>query len=124
MGVNSALYKSLAFGVSAMYTGIAGALSAVTVAYVAPDSFSILVSISFLVGVVIGGLATIPGAIFGCIFILYVPNVANDISKAAPQAVYGVLLILFMYFMPFGVWGAILRLIRRLQIMHKSAKMG
>jgi branched-chain amino acid transport system permease protein len=123
MGVNSALYKSLAFGVSAMYTGIAGALSAVAVQFVAPDSFNILISISFLVGVVIGGLATIPGAVFGGIFILFVPNFANDISKAAPWAVYGVVLILFMYLMPFGVWGAILRLIRWLQTARKSAKM-
>ncbi len=124
MGVNTSLYKSLAFGVSAMYTGIAGALSAVTVAFVAPDSYNILVSISFLVGVVVGGLATIPGAIFGGIFILYVPNIANTISDAAPGAIYGVVLILFMYFMPFGIWGAVLRIIRRLQLMHKSAKMG
>jgi branched-chain amino acid transport system permease protein len=60
MGVNSALYKSLTFGVSAMYTGIAGALGAIAVQFVAPDSFSIFLSLSLLVGVVIGGLASIP----------------------------------------------------------------
>jgi len=124
MGINTSLYKSLAFGVSAMYTGVAGALTAVAVAYVAPDSFNILVSISLLVGVVIGGLATIPGAIFGGLFIVFTPNYANDISKAAPWAVYGVVLILFMYLMPFGVWGAILRGVRALEKYRKTAKMG
>ncbi len=123
MGVNSALYKSLAFGVSAMYTGIAGALGAIAVQFVAPDSFNILVSISFLVGVVIGGLATIPGAIFGGIFIVYVPNIADSISKAAPWAIYGLVLILFMYLMPFGVWGAVVRIIRWLENSRKAARM-
>ncbi len=61
MGVNNALYKSLAFGVSAMYTGIAGALGAIAVQFVAPDSFNIFLSIMLLVGIVIGGLASISG---------------------------------------------------------------
>ena len=84
MGVNNALYKSLAFGVSAMYTGVAGALGAIAVQFVAPDSFQIFLSITFLVGIVIGGLASIPGAIYGAIFIQFVPNIADQISKAAP----------------------------------------
>jgi branched-chain amino acid transport system permease protein len=72
---------------------------------------------------VIGGLATIPGAIFGGIFIVYVPNVADSISKAAPWAIYGLVLILFMYLMPFGVWGAVLRVIRWLENSRKAARM-
>jgi len=107
MGVNNALYKSLAFGVSAMYTGVAGALGAIAVQFVAPDSFNIFLSITFLVGIVIGGLASIPGAIYGAIFIQFVPNIADQISKAAPWAIYGVFLIGFMYVMPVGVAGAI-----------------
>ncbi|MBE0623230.1 MAG: branched-chain amino acid ABC transporter permease [Burkholderiales bacterium] len=107
MGVNSALYKSLAFGVSAMYTGVAGALGAIAVQFVAPDSFNIFLSITFLVGIVIGGLASIPGAIYGAIFIQFVPNIADQISKAAPWAIYGVFLIGFMYVMPTGVAGAV-----------------
>ncbi len=55
MGIDTALYKSLAFGVSAMYTGVAGALGAIAVQFVAPDSFSIFLSITLLVGVVVGG---------------------------------------------------------------------
>jgi len=106
MGVNTALYKSLTFGVSAAYTGVAGALSALAVAFVAPDSFDVFRSITFLVGVVIGGLASISGAIFGALFIQFVPNWAQEISKAAPWAIYGVFLIVFMYVMPFGIVGA------------------
>jgi branched-chain amino acid transport system permease protein len=107
MGVNNALYKSLAFGVSAMYTGVAGALGAIAVQFVAPDSFTFFLSITFLIGIVIGGLASISGAIYGAIFIQFVPNVADQISKAAPWAIYGVFVIGFMYVMPVGVAGAI-----------------
>jgi len=107
MGVNSALYKSLAFGVSAGYTGVAGALSAGAIAFVAPDAFNVFLSITFLVGIVIGGLASIAGAVWGALFIQFVPNWAQDISKAAPWAIYGIFLIVFMYTMPRGIAGAI-----------------
>jgi len=107
MGINSALYKSLAFGVSAAYTGVAGALSGVAIAFVAPDTFNVFLSITFLVGIVIGGLASISGAIFGALFIQFVPNWAQDISKAAPWAIYGIFLIVFMYIAPHGISGSL-----------------
>jgi branched-chain amino acid transport system permease protein len=107
MGINTALYKSLTFGVSAAYTGVAGALSALVVAFVAPDAFNIFLSITFLVGIVIGGLASVGGAVFGAFFIQFVPNWAQEISKAAPWAIYGVALILFMYAMPRGIVGSL-----------------
>jgi branched-chain amino acid transport system permease protein len=109
MGVNKALYKSLTFGVSAAYVGVAGALSALVVAFVAPDAFDVFLSITFLVGIVIGGLASVSGAIYGALFIQFVPNWAQDISKAAPWAIYGVFLIVFMYVMPHGIAGALRR---------------
>ena len=105
MGVNTALYKSLTFGVSAMYTGIAGALGAIAVQFVAPDSFDHVPVAQLLVGVVVGGLASISGAIYGALFIQFIPNFADQISKAAPWAIYGVFLIVFMYVMPTGVAG-------------------
>jgi len=105
MGIDNALYKSVVFGVSAAYTGIAGALSAVAIAYVAPDSFDAFLSITFLTGIVIGGLATISGAVIGALFIQFVPNWAQDISKAAPWAIFGTFLIVFMYVMPRGIAG-------------------
>jgi branched-chain amino acid transport system permease protein len=110
MGIDTALYKSLTFGVSAAYTGVAGALSALAIAFVAPDAYDVFLSITFLVGIVVGGLASIPGAIFGALFIQFVPTWAQDISKAAPWAIYGVLLILFMYVMPLGIAGSLYRL--------------
>jgi branched-chain amino acid transport system permease protein len=107
MGIDNALYKSLAFGVSAMFTGVAGALGAIAVAFVAPDSFTVFLSLSLMVGMVIGGLASISGAFFGALVVQFVPNVADHISKAAPGAIYGAMLILFMYVMPTGIVGAI-----------------
>ena len=120
MGINNALYKSLAFGVSAMYTGVAGALGAIAVQYVAPDSFTIFLSLVFLVGIVVGGLASISGALYGALFIQFVPNVADEISKAAPWAIFGLFLIGFVYLMPSGVAGAVRMLLVRL--MRKGAK--
>ena len=110
MGVDSALYKSLTFGVSAAYTGVAGALSAVAIAYVAPDSFNVFLSVTFLIGIVIGGLGSIWGNVLGALFIQFVPNWAQDISKAAPWAIFGIFLIGFMYVMPYGIAGALKRL--------------
>ncbi len=115
MGVNLPVYKSLTFGVSAAFTGVAGALSATAVAFVSPDSFTSFLSITFLVGVVVGGLASIPGAIAGAIFIQFVPNIADEISKSAPWAIYGIFLILLMYLMPTGVAGLISKIFSRLR---------
>jgi len=124
MGVDTALVKSLTFGVSAAYTGVAGALSAIVIAYVAPDSFNVFLSITFLIGIVIGGFASIWGNIFGAFFIQYVPNWAQDISKAAPWAVFGIFLIAFMYAMPYGIAGAIRLLWIRLYLSRVSKEPG
>ena len=64
-------------------------------------------SITLVVGVVIGGLASISGAIYGALFIQFIPNVADQLSKAAPWAIYGIFLIVFMFVMPTGVAGFI-----------------
>ena len=115
MGINLAVFKSLTFGVSAGFTGVAGALGAIVVAYVSPDSFTVQLSIFLLVGVVVGGLASIPGAIFGAIFIQFVPNISDALSKSAPAAIYGVFLIGLMYLMPGGVMGMVRRVWARLR---------
>jgi branched-chain amino acid transport system permease protein len=105
MGVDNALYKSLTFGVSAMYTGIAGALGALLSAYVSPDSFPVFLSIKFLIGSVVGGITSISGAFIGALFIEFTPNFADQISKAAPDAIFGMLMIALMYLMPKGAIG-------------------
>ena len=106
MGIDTALYKSLTFGVSAMFTGIAGALGAISVQFVAPDSFPVFLSIALLVGSVVGGIRSIGGAVYGALFIQFVPNLADQISKAAPWAIYGAFLIGFVVLMPAGIDGA------------------
>jgi branched-chain amino acid transport system permease protein len=115
MGVNNAMVKSLTFGISAMYTGVAGARGAIAVQFVAPDSFNIFLSITLLIGIVIGGLASVQGAIYGALFIQFVPNIADDISKAAPWAIFGLFLLAFVYVLPAGVAGAIRMGMARLQ---------
>ena len=105
MGVDNRHYKSMTFGVSAAYTGVGGALSAIAVQFVSPDSFTLFLSISLLVGIVVGGVGTLWGAFFGALFIVFVPSLAEKVSKAAPWAIYGVLLIAIMFAMPGGVMG-------------------
>ena len=117
MGINLPVFKSLTFGVSAAFTGVAGALGAIVVAFVSPDSFTVQLSIFLLVGVVVGGLASIPGAIFGGIFIQFVPNLSDALSKSAPAAIYGVLLIGLMYLMP----GGVMHMVKRLWARWRSA---
>jgi branched-chain amino acid transport system permease protein len=124
MGINLPVFKSITFGVSAAFTGVAGALGAVTVAFVSPDSFTVFLSITLLVGVVVGGLATLHGALFGAIFIQFVPHWAEGISKSAPWAIYGVFLILMMYAMPTGVAGLIDRIAGRLRRPAPDASTG
>src|SRR6266478_1409092 len=83
MGVDVALYKSLTFGVSALYTGVAGALG------------------------------SLPGTLLGGLFILFVPNIAEEVSKGLAQAVYGVILIMVIYLMPSGAAGFIRLIVGR-----------
>jgi branched-chain amino acid transport system permease protein len=105
MGIDTALLKTRTFALSALYTGVAGSLGAIVVQFVAPDSFGIFVSIYFFVGLVVGGVSSIGGAIFGGLFIEFVPNIAENVSKAAAGAVYGVILIAVMFLMPSGAAG-------------------
>jgi branched-chain amino acid transport system permease protein len=107
MGVDTARLKTLTFAVSAMYTGVAGALGAIAVQFVAPDSFNFFLSLAFLIGIVVGGLASISGALYGALFIQFVPNIADAVSKAAPWAIFGLFLIAFVFLMPGGIAGAV-----------------
>lgn len=127
MGINVAMYKSITFGISAAYTGVAGALSTIVIQFVSPDSFPIFLSITFLVGVVIGGLGSIAGMIYGAIFIVFIPNVAGSISKALPWAIYGASVIVVMYLAPSGFDGLIkaaARWVNRSILKTQTAKPG
>lgn len=105
MGINAPLYKTLTFGVSALYTGIAGSLGALAVQFVAPDSFSLFLSINLLVGLILGGMGSLPGCLFGGLFVLYVPNIAESVSRGLAGAAYGVIMLLVIFVMPSGAAG-------------------
>ena len=107
MGINVSLYKSLTFGVSALYTGVAGALGAIAIAFVAPDSFTFVLAVALFVGLVVGGVGSIPGTLAGGLFVLFVPNIAESVSKGLAGAVYGVILLLVIYVMPSGAAGLV-----------------
>ena len=124
MGIDVARYKTLAFGTSTLFTGVAGALSAIVISFVAPESFSLFLSLSFLVGSPVGGIATISGAIVGGLFIEFVPNLANDISDAAPWAIYGLAMLLLMYVMPRGVAGSVGLWLQRFQSRRAALREG
>ena len=111
-GVSLPRYKTLAFGVSAAYAGVAGSLFAIATTFVNPDTFPIALSILLLVGVVIGGLGSLVGLIAGAIFIQFLPIWSQEASKSpgAPAVVSGVLLIALMFVLPMGVAGLVGRL--------------
>ncbi|MGJ4950804.1 branched-chain amino acid ABC transporter permease [Bradyrhizobium sp. HKCCYLS20291] len=102
MGVDVATYKTLAFGVSAGITGVAGGLGAIAVQFVAPDSYTIVLAISLFLGMVVGGVGWLPGSFIGAAFIIFVPNIAEGISKGLSGAVFGVLLFLIIFLVPHG----------------------
>lgn len=120
MGIDIAYYKSMTFGVSAFYTGVAGALGAIVIQFVAPDSFTFAFSIGLFVGLVVGGVGSIPGALFGGLFVLFVPNIAEQVSKGLAGAVYGIILVLVIYLMPSGAAGLVRLIVGK--IARKSAR--
>ena len=109
-GVDLARYKTLAFGISAAYAGVAGALLAIGAGYTNPDTFPVTLSLYLLIGAVVGGLGSLWGIALGALFIWYVPLWSQNISKQAPSVFYGLLLIAIMLVMPTGVVGLVRRL--------------
>lgn len=127
MGVNLTYYKTLAFAVSAFYTGIAGGLYAFVLRFIEPEIFSLLMSIIFLAMVVVGGLGSIFGSIAGaCLLswldlelrnILSIPYVGvwlETLSKSyfsitgvsnIEFIIYGLIMVLIMLFEPLGIYG-------------------
>ena len=112
-GINPYYYKTLAFGWSAVLAGVAGGFFAMTTAYVSPDTFSFALSITLLIGAVMGGMMTFWGALIGAIVIEFLPLVAQQVNAGAPSVVYGITLILMMLFVPDGIAGGVQRAARR-----------
>jgi branched-chain amino acid transport system permease protein len=123
-GINIALTKTFAFGISAFFAGVAGSLYAIIIGFVNPDTFAVSLSILILIGVVVGGLGSLAGVVAGAIFIEYVPLYAPDILSwvekplgspldpkraGAGAAVYGFILLLVLYAFPTGIAGLLRR---------------
>ncbi|MFF2631641.1 branched-chain amino acid ABC transporter permease [Microbacterium sp. NPDC058021] len=105
LGVDVWQTKTRLFASSAAYAGVAGGLYALLLEFVGPENFGLMLSISFVTLIVVGGLATVAGAVLGALFIQYVPAFTSSISPAATGATYGIVLILFAFFVPFGLVG-------------------
>jgi branched-chain amino acid transport system permease protein len=112
MGVNLAQYKTIAFAVSALYTGLAGALSAFIVGFLDPQEFSVFLSIQFITIIILGGLASLLGSVLGACFLIVLPELLAglDVWQAL---VYGLIMVVTIIFMPFGLSGALRRYAHR-----------
>lgn len=112
LGIDVARTRISSFAYGALAAGVAGGLNAFVIQFVAPDSYTPFLSISLLIGVIVGGAASISGAFIGAAFLQFVPNLADGLSKSAPWAIYGLALIGILYFCPTGLAGLPAVLIR------------
>jgi branched-chain amino acid transport system permease protein len=125
-GVSLPTYKTLAFGISAFYAGVAGSLYAIANAYVNPDVFPIILSIYLVVGLAVGGLGSLAGLVFGAALIYFLQNHADTVAgwinhlpalsldpkqPGIPSVVFGAVLIVVMLLLPTGVGGLLRRLL-------------
>jgi branched-chain amino acid transport system permease protein len=113
LGVHSAAYKVTTFGVSAMLAGIAGALYSFETSFVSAGEFTINLSITFLVAVVVGGAATIIGPAVGAFLVVYIPIWLDDLGAdpALSPVLFGASLIALMMVAPGGILGLYRRVV-------------
>ena len=119
-GLNVARLQVLAFVISAACAGLGGALLAVVTGIVAPGAYTLTLSIALLTATVVGGLGSLPGALWGSLLLVLVPSFLTNVaashglsggaSSSVPIAVYGVVLIVVMLVFPTGIQGALRRL--------------
>lgn len=113
IGVETSRIKTKAFAVSAFFTGIAGALMAHKLTYVSPDQFTLSLSVELLLMILIGGIGSIRGVVFGATFLVAMPELLATLEKLLPGGnlpalrplAFGLLLILVMRFEPRGING-------------------
>jgi branched-chain amino acid transport system permease protein len=120
MGIHLAYTKTLAFGISAGFTGLAGSLLAHKIGYLAPDSFTLLTSIQLLLMVVIGGLGSLHGVIYGALFIGLLPQGLALLRDTLPPwlaqipglepGIFGLILVLVLIYEPKGIYGRWLKI--------------
>jgi branched-chain amino acid transport system permease protein len=124
-GVNLAKYKTLAFGISAFYAGVAGSLYVISRAYINPDVFPIVLSVYLVAALAVGGLNSFVGLIVGAALIYVLQNRADDVTRwlnhlpaldldptrpGMPSVIFGAVLILVMVALPTGVGGLLRRI--------------
>ena len=114
-GVHVSRTKALLFAIGGAYAGVGGALFAYGQGFVAPESFTLLLSFTFLGAVVVGGLGTVIGSVLGSLFVVFVPQYAGDVNQALTGVIYGCTLIAVVYVLPGGAAG-LLRRLRRLLV--------
>jgi branched-chain amino acid transport system permease protein len=115
MGINLSHYKIISFGISGGFTALAGALFAHKLLFITPDAFNFLLSIKLLMMVVVGGLGTVHGAVYGAIFVGLLPQVIAIAKDYLPPRIgefpgmepglFGLILVLFIIFEPKGIYG-------------------
>ena len=112
MGINNAHYKSVIFGLSAMLVGMAGGLGALSLRYVAPGMFGLFLSFGLLIGIAVGGLGSLSGALFGAVCLQFIFLVvgasASSLRTSNTPLVYGLVLILFLCAFPNGIAGLLI----------------
>ena len=104
MGVNLSRYKLLAFAISSFYTGVSGALMAQYLGHLEPQAFNISESMNFFVAVIVGGVASIEGSVFGAAFVVLVPALFGSLRWAVP-VLFGVAILSVLIFEPLGLAG-------------------
>jgi branched-chain amino acid transport system permease protein len=119
IGINVAAYKTIAFAVSAAMAGLAGALFAQYVNFLAPDSFDVLLSVQFLTIVFVGGIGSLQGVIYGALFVRLLPQGIALIRDDLPgnighlpglePSLFGLILVVTILFQPAGIYGGWLR---------------
>lgn len=126
MGIPLARTKAIAFAISAGFTGLAGGLLAHRIGFLAPDAFTLLLSIQLLLMVVVGGLGSLHGVIYGAIFIGLLPQGIAFLRDVLPASVgqlpglepgiFGLILVLFLLFEPQGIYGRWLKIRQYLEL--------
>jgi branched-chain amino acid transport system permease protein len=125
MGVNLTKYKVMAFAIGSFYAGVAGGLYAYLMHYIHPEHFTFLLSVQYLAIIIVGGLGSILGSVFGAVFITIIPEfikgLADLLTFAIPAlkdkyddgwniAAFGLLIMLFLIFEPKGLFGIWIRI--------------
>lgn len=118
LGVNTSFRKVQTFMVSAVFASIAGSFYVYYIHFISPDSFTITFSVILLTTVVIGGVGSVWGAVWGTLLMMFLPEYLKRFNQDYTNLTFGLLMIVIMIFLPGGlvsIGGAFNRVRRRLR---------